>query len=407
MRNAAAERALTEPAIGVTAASGFVASGVHCGIRRKKADLALIVSDRPAAAAAVFTTNLAQAAPVLVSRESLQLTGGRARAILVNAGNANACTGEEGLRAARRTVRRTARLLGVPEREVLVASTGVIGQRLPVERIVAGLPSAVSALSRAGGPSAAEAILTTDLATKQYVRTVVTSKGRYTIGGMAKGSGMIHPNMATTLCFVTTDAAIEPGPMQACLRRATEVSFNRISVDGDTSTNDMVALLANGASGVSVAGPRAARFEECLTEVLTELAKMVVRDGEGATKLITVQVSGGATEESALRVARTIAGSPLVKTAVHGADANWGRIVAAAGRAGVALDPATLGITIGGVHVLRPGYRAEFSEDEARSALERDEVTIGVDLGLGSASARVWTCDLTARYVEINAGYRS
>lgn len=396
-----------EEASGITVARGFRASGVHCGIRRTRADLALIVSDRPASAAAVFTTNLAKAAPILVSRESLEASGGHARAIVVNAGNANACTGDEGLCAARRTAQRAAGLLGFAPEQVLVASTGVIGQQLPVERILVGLSAAAASLSRAGGAQAAGAILTTDLRTKQCVRTVPSVRGSYTIGGMAKGSGMIHPNMATTLAFLTTDAACEPALLQACLRRAAEVSFNRISVDGDTSTNDMIAVLANGASGVSVKGPRAARFEESLTEVLTELAKMVVRDGEGATKLITVDVEGAATEADALQVSRTIASSPLVKTAVHGADANWGRIIAAACRAGVPLDPARLEITIGEVVVLRPGFRSEFSEEEARRALEGDEVLLSVDLGIGDACARTWTCDLTAGYVAINAGYRT
>ena len=394
-------------ACGVTLARGFRASGIHCGIRRRRPDLALIVSDRPAAAAAVFTRSLAQAAPILVSRNALAASGGIARAVVVNAGNANACTGEPGLLNARRTTARVAELLGLPVEQVLVASTGVIGQQLPIDCVLGGLPRAARSLSRSGGEAAARAILTTDLHTKLASRAVRTERGSFTVGGMAKGSGMIHPDMATTLGFVTTDAAIDPALLRECLLRATGVSFNRITVDGDTSTNDMVAVLANGASGIEVRRPGTAPFEKALTAVLTDLARMVVRDGEGATKLIAVTVEGAPTEAEALRVARTIAGSPLVKTAVHGADANWGRIVAAASRAGVTLDPGRLTVALGGVIVLEPGYVSRFSEADAKLALEQDEVTLTVGLGLGAARATVWTCDLTAGYVAINAGYRS
>ena len=400
-------RAPSRPAEGVTAASGFVAAGVRCGIRRKRADLALIVSDRPAAAAAVFTTNRVQAAPILVSRENLLASGGSVRAIVVNSGNANACTGEPGLAAARLTVDETARLLGIPPEEVLVASTGVIGVPLPVSRLVSALPRASKSLSPAGGAAAAEAILTTDTRIKQAVRRVRTSAGRYTVGGMAKGSGMIHPNMATTLGFVTTDAAVAPDFLHRCLNRAIDLSFHRITVDGDTSTNDMVAVLAGGASGVRVREGASDAFEEALTGVLVDLAKQVAADGEGATKLIAVEVEGALSDEDALRVARTVAASPLVKTAVHGADANWGRIVAAVGRSGVPLDPERLRVAFGDLEVLRPGYVSSFSEDEARRLLEQKEVTIRVDLGQGSGRATTWTCDLTSGYVRINAGYRT
>ena len=394
----------------VTAARGFRAAGVHAGIRKKRLDLALLVSDPAAAAAAVFTRNLAAAAPVQVSRAHLVRSGGMARAVVVNAGNANACTGAAGFEAAQRTTAAVAGLLGVPEHEVLVASTGVIGQPLPLPRLLTALPQAVRRLDRTGGADAATAILTTDLREKEHACTVRTRAGRYTVGGMAKGSGMIHPDMATTLAFVTTDAAVAPALLQDCLRRATDATFNRISVDGDTSTNDTIVLLANGAAGVAVDARHptsVAGFAAALTEVLLELAKLVVRDGEGATKRIEVFVSGAASEAAALQVARTVAGSPLVKTAVHGADANWGRVVAAVCRAGVPIDPERLRVAFGDVVVVRPGFVAHFSEDEARRALEGDEVTIGVDLGAGAATARVWTCDLTAGYIEINASYRS
>jgi glutamate N-acetyltransferase/amino-acid N-acetyltransferase len=396
-----------EPTGAITAARGFRASAVHAGIREKAPDLALIASDREAAAAAVFTTNLVQAAPILVTREALETSGGRATAILVNAGNANACTGEQGLAAARTTAAEVASLLRVPASRVIVASTGVIGQPLPVDAVLRALPGAAAQLSTAGGRDAARAILTTDTRVKESLRTVRAARGAYTIGGMAKGSGMIHPDMATTLAFVTTDAEVDPPRLQASLRRATAVSFNRVTVDGDTSTNDMVAILANGASGVRVAAEDATAFEAALTEVLTDLARLVARDGEGATKLVTVAVSGAATEQDALQVARTIATSPLVKTAVHGADANWGRIVAAAGRAGVALQPERLRVRLGPVEVLSPGYVSSYSEQRAREALLGDDVVIGVDLGQGGATASYFTCDLTADYVAINASYRS
>lgn len=389
---------------GVTAPAGFLASGISCGIRRNRPDLALIVSQQEASAAAVFTRNLVRAAPVELSRAALAASGGRARAVVVNAGNANACTGERGERAARSSAAAAADLLALPIERVLVASTGVIGQQLPVDRLIGGLPAAVAALSVEGGADAAEAILTTDTHRKESVRRVDGPGGAYTIGGMAKGSGMIHPDMATTLAFVTTDAAVPAGELAAMLRRATDRSFNRLTVDGDTSTNDMIALLANGAAGVS---PAADGFERALTELLVELARAVARDGEGATKLITVRVTGATSEADALVVARAVAGSLLVKTAVHGGDANWGRIAAAAGRAGVALRPEALSVTINGLTVLSPGYLSDYSEEEASARLAEEEVLLGVDLGAGAAEATSWTCDLTADYVAINANYRT
>jgi glutamate N-acetyltransferase/amino-acid N-acetyltransferase len=389
---------------GVTAPTGFQASGIHCGIRRDHTDLALLVSEHEASAAAVFTRNLVQAAPVVLSREALAASGGRAQAIVVNSGNANACTGEQGDRAARRTVETVAGLLDLSPDHVLVASTGVIGPQLPVERLIDKLPRAIAALSVAGGADAADAILTTDTCRKECVRRVAGPSGSYTIGGMAKGSGMIHPDMATTLAFVTTDAKVSAAALSEMLRRATDRSFNRITVDGDTSTNDMIALLANGAAGVEA---EAESFERALTEVLVELARAVVRDGEGATRLITVWVTGATSEPDALAVARTIASSLLVRTAVHGADANWGRIAAAAGRAGVDLSPEALTVKINGLTVLSPGFVSDYSEIEASARLAEDEVVLAVDLGAGTAEATTWTCDLTAGYIDINASYRS
>ncbi len=389
---------------GVTAPAGFVASGVHCGIRRDSPDLALVVSEHEGSAAAVFTRNLVQAAPVVLSRAALEASGGRAQAVVVNAGNANACTGEQGDRAARRTAESLAGLLDLSPDRVLVASTGVIGPQLPVERLIAKLPAAVAALSVEGGADAAEAILTTDTCRKECVRRVDDPGGSYTIGGMVKGSGMIHPDMATTLAFVTTDAVVPAGTLRAILRRATDRSFNRLTVDGDTSTNDMIAVLANGAAGIEAAVDG---FERTLTEVLVEMARAIARDGEGATRLVTVRVTGAAGEPDALAVARTVAGSLLVKTAIYGADANWGRIAAAAGRAGVALRPEALTVRINGLTVLSPGYVSNYSEEEASARLAKDEVVLEVDLAAGAAEATTWTCDLTPGYIHINADYRT
>lgn len=399
---------MSGPGNGITAAAGFRASGIHCGLRHEHPDLALVVSDRPAVAAAVFTTNRVQAAPVTESKTRLAASGGRARAIVVNAGNANACTGEQGARAARQTVEETARLLGLPRDEVLVASTGVIGQQLTVDKILAALPRGVAELSTEGGEAAARAILTTDTFAKQSMRRVVEPEGSYVIGAMAKGSGMIHPDLATTLAFVTTDAEVEPAVLQPALEKAIDRSFHRVTIDGDTSTNDMVAVLANGASGIHVGGgPRREDFERTLTTVLTDLARDVARDGEGANRLITVRVTGAASDADALTVARTISGSLLVRTAVYGADANWGRIVAAAGRSGVAVDPERMTVRLNGLAVLEPGYVSEYSEEEARDRLASAEVELGLDLGQGDGEAETWTCDLTEGYIQINAHYRT
>jgi glutamate N-acetyltransferase/amino-acid N-acetyltransferase len=264
----------------------------------------------------------------------------------------------------------------------------------------------VERLSVDGGPAAARAILTTDTHVKETVQRIGGPLGTYTIGGMAKGSGMIHPNLATTLGFVTTDVVIAPEVLQAVLRRAADRSFNRITVDGDTSTNDMILVLANGASGIEI-DPDDDAFERALTEVLVYLAREVARDGEGATRLIVVRVTGAATEDDAVAVARTISTSQLVKTAVFGADANWGRVVAAAGRAGVAVDGEKMTLHLGGLEVMGPGYRSDFSEGEATHRLSQPEVEIHLDLGLGDAGATTWTCDLNQRYIDINAGYRT
>jgi glutamate N-acetyltransferase/amino-acid N-acetyltransferase len=392
----------------ITAAAGFRAAGIHCGIKRRRKDLGLIVSDCPATAAGVFTRNRVKAAPVLVSRQRLDASP-QVSAIVVNSGNANACTGERGLADAREMCRGTAEDLGLREEEVLVCSTGVIGEALPMDRIRTGISAAAAALSPSGGIDAAEAILTTDTFVKHTAVAVEGPWGRFHIGGIAKGSGMIHPNMATMLAFLTTDARVSPSLLRRSLRRAVDRSFNCISVDGDMSTNDTVLLLANGTSGVNIDDDRDARsaFAEALEHVCVALAQQIVRDGEGATKVIEVVVNGAFETVDARELAQVIATSSLVKTAVHGADANWGRILAAMGGSSVAFDPEKVEIYFDDLPILLQGFCAEFDEVVAAAVLSKPEVRITVELNLGSSSATFWTCDLTEEYVRINASYRS
>jgi len=395
---------------GVTAAKGFRASGIHCGVKKAKKDLGLVVSDTPASAATVLTTNRVQAAPVVLVRD--QMARARTfRAIVVNSGNANACTGERGMADARSMVAATAAALNCAAGEVLVSSTGVIGQYLPIGAITAGIGTAAAALAPSGGRAAAEAIMTTDTFVKECAVEFSCGGVRAVIGGMAKGSGMIMPNMATMLAFVTTDAAVAPAVLQGALGRAADRSFNRISVDGDTSTNDMVAVLANGASGApsltEAAGPAYEAFYAALEHVLTALSKMIVRDGEGATKFIEINVTGAADDASAARAARAIANSSLVKTAMNGEDANWGRILAAVGYSGIAFDPAQTEIAFGDLAILRKNYVIDFSEEEAARVLHATDITINVRLNGGGGSASFWTCDLSREYVAINANYRT
>lgn len=395
---------------GVTAARGFRAAGVHCGVKKSKKDLCLLVSDAPAAGAAVLTTNSVQAAPVLVVREQLN-AGLSFRAIVVNSGNANACTGDRGLDDAWAMAGAAARAIGVAGNEVLVSSTGVIGQFLPMDRILNGITLAARNLSREAGAEAAEAIMTTDTFVKEAAVRCELGGVTVTVGGMAKGSGMIAPNMATMLAFVTTDAALTPALLRTALVHATGRSFNRISVDGDMSTNDMAAVLANGMAGApritDAADPSFRIFCDALEHVLVRLSKMIVVDGEGATKFIDISVTGAATEDAATAVARAIANSNLVKTAIHGEDANWGRILAAAGTSRIAFDPAQVEIWFGDVPILRRNYQIDFSEDEARKVLAQKEIRITVALHQGDASASFWTCDLSKEYVAINANYRT
>ncbi|HET6947304.1 MAG TPA: bifunctional glutamate N-acetyltransferase/amino-acid acetyltransferase ArgJ [bacterium] len=390
---------------GITAAKGFRAAGIHCGIKASRPDLALIVADSLASAAGVFTTNLVKAAPVLVSQEKIQ--SGAAQAIIVNSGNANACTGAQGMADAREMSSLTAQALGIAEEFVLAASTGVIGIPLPMDALRGGIPMLPAALS-ADGASAAAAILTTDAFAKTSAMRLPVKGRVVTIGGMAKGAGMIHPDMATTLCFLTTDAAVPAPVLRRALRQAVDRSFNAISVDGDTSTNDTVFLLANGHAGHSPLleeDEDFAAFTAALTAVATDLAKLVVRDGEGATKLITIAVRGARTPADARRVMHAVMTSPLVKTAIYGGEPNWGRILAAAGRSGASVVPDLAEISIAGVPVVRGGQGLPGELLRAAEAMALSEYEIVVDLHLGDGAATGWTCDLNEGYVKINAGY--
>jgi glutamate N-acetyltransferase / amino-acid N-acetyltransferase len=392
----------------ITFPLGFRAAAVAAGIKPRGPDLALLVADRPCPAAAVFTTNRAQAAPVVVSREHLQ--GGYARAVVVNAGCANAATGPRGLADARETARLVAEAVGCRPWEVVVASTGVIGVPLPMEKIRAGIAAAAARLSREGGADAAQAILTTDTRPKEVAAEFAAGDRSARIGGMAKGAGMIAPNMATLLAFFTTDATVGPHGLRRALQGAVGDSLNRITVDGDTSTNDMAVILASGAGGGSTIGDAAtddAAFEGALTDTARALAGMIVRDGEGATRVAEVRVEGARTESDADRIARTIAESPLVKTALHGGDPNWGRILAALGRSGVELDVHRVDIFLGDVWVAESGAARDYEEPAAAAALREDPIRIRVRLGEGRARGWIWTCDLSHGYVDINAHYRS
>ena len=395
---------------GVTAPAGFRSAAVASGIKKKagELDLAIIAADATASAAAIFTTNLAQAAPVLVSRRHLAASAGSARAVVVNAGCANACTGDQGLRNAEQMTKDVASALGCTSEQVLVASTGVIGVGLDMSKVASGIRSASAALVRGKGAEAARAIMTTDPFPKEYAVTVQTAGGTFTIGGTAKGSGMIEPNMATMLGFLTTDAQVPAAMLQRALVESARETFNAITVDGDTSTNDCLFLLASGASGVAIDDQTYPALLEGLLAVSRELAIGIVRGGEGATKLITINVRGARSGADAHRVAKTIANSPLVKTAVHGADPNWGRIVAAAGRAGIDFDVNRATVHVGGVLLFEHGLPHDDNAPKAEAHLQGTGVVIDVDLGTGAdGRATVWTCDLSAEYVRINGAYRT
>jgi glutamate N-acetyltransferase/amino-acid N-acetyltransferase len=387
---------------------GYLYAATYAGIRQaEKDDLALIVSGFAANAAAVFTQNRVQAAPVKLSRRLLKLSKGLAGAILVNAGNAN-CATRTGDAVALASCKAAAKLLRLPVAQVLPASTGVIGVELDPKKITGALPCLVEGLRPDRFDDAARAIMTTDLVAKTAFGEVKLRRGVVRIAGMTKGSGMIQPLMATTLGFVMTDANIPGAPLRAMLRRSVERSYNRLSVDGDTSTNDTLVLLANGASGVRPDPKEFAKLEDAIAGVMEALAQAIARDGEGARKFVTIEVAGAPNNDDAARIARAIANSPLVKTAIAGSDPNWGRILMAAGNAGVAFDPAKTDVYMQGVTVCRNGLAAPFDELDLKQKLDAAECAIRLAIrGKGKGTARFWTCDLTEGYIRINASYRT
>ncbi|HOQ36310.1 MAG TPA: bifunctional glutamate N-acetyltransferase/amino-acid acetyltransferase ArgJ [Acetivibrio sp.] len=394
---------------GVTAPKGYTASGVACGLKNNgNKDLAVVCSEDIAVAAGVFTKNV-------VKGHSLQLTmehikSGYAKAVIINSGNANACLGEQGIKDANEMAELAAHLLNCKKENILIGSTGVIGIPLNLPKVRGGIRSGISSLSSEGGHDAAEAIMTTDLVSKEIAVDIEIQGERVRIGGMAKGSGMIHPNMATMISIITTDANISRGLLDKALKEVVSRTFNRVSVDGDTSVCDMVIVLANGAAeneGIVKEDAEYASFKSALDFVCTNLSRMIAKDGEGATKLIEVIAEGALNEEDAYKVVSSIAKSPLVKTAIFGEDANWGRIITAAGYSGADFDPNLVDIYIGDLMVCRNGAGLKFDEDAAKEILKKDEVKIKINLKRGIASDRIWTCDFSYDYVKINGSYRS
>jgi glutamate N-acetyltransferase/amino-acid N-acetyltransferase len=394
---------------GVTAPAGVRAAGVPCGIKPTGAlDLALVATDQVSSAAGVFTTNRAPAAPLELSRDHLRRSGSRMRTIVINSGCANACTGADGRVHAKQMADRAAAAIGCDSTQVLVASTGVIGVKLDMSRVEPGIASAAAGLSTKGGAAAAQAIMTTDPFPKESSVEVSSPAGAFRVGGMAKGSGMIEPLMATMLGFVTTDAAVAPALLQKALSTVVNDTFNAISVDGECSTNDCVFVLANGQSGVELTERDWPTLVGALTAVCEPLAVGIVRGGEGATKLMTVRVSGAESDQDARRTARAIANSLLVKTAVHGGDPNWGRLIAVAGRSGSAFSLDQAAVRIGPVTLFADGTPHDDRAPDAAAYLQGRDIEIEVDLGTGGPGrSQMWTCDLSAEYVRINAEYRT
>ena len=412
---------------GVASAKGVHAGGIHAGFRKnpQRLDLALVECDKPVAAAGTFTTNKFCAAPVTVSREHLGAEGAMVRAVCINSGTANAATGDEGLDAAEKTCDIVAAELGCEPKQVLVASTGVIGQLLDMAPFETGIPAlhdkicaqaTEESLRQAGGHDAAHAIMTTDTHPKEravsYEATGALAGHTITVGGMCKGSGMIMPNMATMICVITTDAPVTPAALHEMLLAAVRQSFNKVTVDSDTSTNDTCIALATGAAApeapaIEPGTPEAAELARAILDVCQHLAREIAADGEGSTRLVTVTVAGAPTEADADTAARAIANSPLVKTAIYGHDCNWGRIAAALGKCGVEFDQRDVDIDIMGMPVCRDGLTVPFDEDEALRRFDEPEITIWADLGAGTAETTVWTCDLTHDYVKINGEYRT
>lgn len=398
---------------GVCAAKGFTAAGIHCGIRknRDKRDLSMIYSEVTASAAAVYTTNLVKGAPIAVTKEHLQ--NGTARAVICNSGNANTCNAD-GIDIAVGMCKATADALGISEDDIIVASTGVIGQPLDIAPINAKMPELAAALSKGGCADAAEGIMTTDTVIKEVAVEFEAGGKTCRIGGIAKGSGMIHPNMATMLVFITSDAAISPEMLQKALKTDVETTFNMISIDGDTSTNDMVAVMANGLAGneeITEEGEAFSAFMRALNTVNVYLCRMIAGDGEGATKLLECKVIGAPDENTAKTVAKSVICSSLIKAAMFGADANWGRVLCAVGYSGADVDVDKIGVSFksaaGEIEVCRNGAGVEFSEEKAKAILLEKEIEILVSLGMGEAAATAWGCDLTYDYVKINGDYRT
>jgi glutamate N-acetyltransferase / amino-acid N-acetyltransferase len=408
--------AVSRPAIsdgraaGICAPRGFVAGAAAARIRGdgdgERLDVAIVRSDRPCRAAGVFTRNLVKAAPVVISQ--LTLRQERVQAVLFNSGNANACTGVQGFRDALQMCKAAGDACDLDPAQVLVCSTGVIGRPMPMPRVLAGVRTAAAALRSDGGDDVARAIMTTDTVPKQAVRHLEIEGRPVVVGGVAKGSGMIHPDMATLLVLVTTDAPVAEGALQPLLRRVTDQTFNCVTVDGDTSTNDTLLMLANGAAGgepVATGSGGLAALETAVLEICDELAEMIAADGEGATRHFRVEVRGAADLEQARLAARTVAGSPLVKTAIHGCDPNWGRIVAAVGRSGAEFVLDRCGVVVGGITVFEGGSPVTADLDAIRRVFAADRVDLGVDLGAGEAVGHAWGCDLSEGYVRINADY--
>lgn len=391
----------------IASPKGFVADGLHCGLKRKKKDIGWLYSEKIASVAGVFTTNQVKAAPVILTKEKLALQ--KLQAIIINSGNANACTGEKGRMDAKEMCNLTAQALNTPAEYVAVASTGIIGKTLPMVQIKAGI-ELLEAKPIKEAQAFQEAILTTDTTQKVSVYQDDFDQYQVTVAGCAKGSGMIHPNMATMLGFITTDANISSSLLQELLSELTEVTFNQITIDGDTSTNDMVLVMANGMSGmpeIQKDAPEFAKFKAMFTQVLTDLAKMIAKDGEGATKLIETIVTGAKNVSDARMLAKSVVGSSLVKSAIFGQDPNWGRILCALGYSGVVFDPETIQIYLADTLVFENGQPTIFDANQLSKSLKTDEVVIQVVLSDGSASSRAWGCDLTYEYVKINALYHT
>ncbi|WP_229683261.1 bifunctional ornithine acetyltransferase/N-acetylglutamate synthase [Virgibacillus oceani] len=389
--------------------AGFQVAGLHSGVKRKRNDLGIITCDVPANAAAVYTTNVIQAAPIKVTKESIAKEG-KLQAVIVNSGNANACTGKQGEKDAFLMRSAAAEQLGIPEYYVAVASTGIIGLPMPMDKIIPSIKLLEPAASDNNVDQFNESILTTDIFTKSTCYQTTIDGKTVTMAGSAKGSGMIEPNMATMLAFVTTDAVIESSMLQVALKEVTETTFNCITVDGDTSTNDMVLIMASEKSGNEGLTPQHREwsvFVELLRKTCVDLAKMIARDGEGATTLIEVEVNGALNDKEATQAAKAVVGSSLVKTAVYGADANWGRIIAAVGYSKAIVNAETIDITIGQVKLLENSQPLAFAEEEVSEILNNETVKIVVDLNIGTGTGVAWGCDLTYDYVRINASYRS